>query len=359
MVKQTLFTYESKDLTSSAIDFQNFNNISDEAKMLGLLFGGVSVTKSSGEQILQNTNFFVFQDYNEEEKVFRDFRSVQAILQNMKEEYQDNPEFLKPEISKSITDLLNSFNSVLKEDDSKQKQDFDGFILNEFLLEEANKDKLNTYFSYMERQNKEFQSILLSELTMFFFKCERSPTTAFIHLYRILELLSFNIPLVYTSRETSYIGAFNKLKKFFGASGEEFTFFKNFLKTLFKDEDEVLKQDFVFIISSENLESVKIDLNAIYPLQKKEDMWFFEIKENNVAECRISFFNLIDLMVNIRNRYFHLNDGKGNPNIKNKNYDMDQVFYSLNFSILNYLAIILLSVSKHSFSNYTRFFETE
>lgn len=363
MDNNSLFKYTSEGITSSILNFENFEDISDEGKMLGLLFGGVAVTKYSGEQILQAHNYFVFQEFNEDERIFREFRAVQAILQNFKEDCQDSTSFSDSDVPNNITELLKSFDDVLDITGPEQMHNFDDFISEEFSLNEDNTKLLSMYFPYMKRQNKDFQSTLLFELTMFFFKCEISPTTAFLHLYRILELLSFNIPLVYTSKETNYIGAFKDLKKFFANNGEEFVFFKKFLNTLFKNEPEILRQNLEFIISGNKLESVKKDLDAIYALtktnkkQEHETVWEFQIKENNVAECTISFLNLIDLMVNIRNRYFHLSDGSGNPNIKNKTYDMDQVFYNLNFSILNCLAIILLSVSKHSFSTYTRFFE--
>lgn len=362
-MKETIFKYVPSNIQSSIVNIDEFEKNSDEAKLLCLLFGGVVVTKNSEEEIFQKKNHFILDDDdNNYSNIFTHTRIMQSKLQAFEEEIESASDINKGTVVKDLKNLISSLNILLNEEEFHTEESFDDFLLKEFAIKDTEKDLLKRYFQHMSRNNKEFQSTLLFETTMFFFKCELSPTAAFLHLYRIIELICFNVPLVYTSKEFSYIGAFTKLKKFFSKDGEEFAFFKKFLETLFKDEKEMLNEKFCFEIQSDNISSIKADLDNVYSLDKKDKeqnyLWEFNISENqSSALCSISFKNLIDFIINIRNRYFHLSDGSGNPNIKNKTYDMDQVFTQLNFSIINCLSIIMLSVSKYSFSFFSRFYE--
>lgn len=358
----SIFNYELIDTESDIINHENFEENSDEAKLLCLLFGCLTITKGLDEEKIQTRNFFILDGSEISDTIFEHTRILQTKLQNFENEIMDN------ELDGTHEDLVNKLKSLkiplnylLEEEQRTKSKPLDKFLIEEFSLQASNKTVLRKYFTHMNRHNKEFQSVLLFEVTMFFFKCEESPTTAFLHLYRIIELLCFNIPLVYTSKETSYVGAFIQLKKFFSNDAKEFVFFKTFLRLLFKDEEEILEEKLIFFINSDNVKHIRNDLDRVFSLDQDKNekvRWEFEILEDNKsAKCTIPFKNIIDFVVNIRNRYFHLSDGSGNPNIKNKNYDMDCVFKQLNFSILNCLSLILLSVSKHSFSSYSIFFE--
>lgn len=365
MMNEPMFRYEVKGLRSSIIDTTNFVENSDEAKILCLLFGGLLVTKNSEQEMFQTRNYFLLGDDTVSNvNVLNNFRLMQSNLQKLKEDVITDFPTQAEEFSASSNQVLSMIGTLLNEESFISEQNFDDFMLEEFSLDESNGESLKKYFNYMRRQNKDFQSTLLFEITMFFFKSEVSPTTAFLHLYRVLELICFNIPLVYTSKEVSYVGAYTKLKKFFSKSGGEFVFFKSFLKTLFKDEEEVLTQSFEFVVKSDDVSKIKDDLNRVYSLDNVDKngnkFWNFRIiDEGSLAECTITFENLIDFVVNLRNRYFHLSDGSGNPNIKNKTYEMDHVFVNLNYSLMNCLAIILLSVAKHGFSSYSRLVEID
>lgn len=362
----SMFNYKPLDVESEIINFDNFGENSDEAKLLCLLFGGMTITNNLNEKKIQTKNYFLLDSSEITSSVFDHTRIVQSKLQNLEDEIQNIEMDIVPEnLFSKLQAVQESLTILLDEEQYVFDKSLDDFLMEEFSFETTDKDMLVRYFQYMSRHNKEFQSILLFEVTMFFFKCDESPTTAFLHLYRIIELLCFNIPLVYTSKETSYMGAYNKLKNFFLKGGQEFAFFKTFLEQLFRNESEILDQKFIFFINNDNVAHIRNDLDKVYSLDAKEKNtenknWEYEILEGSKsAKCTVPFKNIIDFVVNIRNRYFHLNDGSGQPNIKNKDYDMDDVFRQLNFSVLNCLSIILLTVSKHSFSSYSIFFETD
>lgn len=359
-MSDSIFHYEYMFQNSEIIDFNNWENTSDEAKLLCLLFGGITIIKDSEIEIKQTTNYLLLNNSAIMNSSFDQARILQSSIQDIESKNDDFENIDIPtNLSKNIRELKYNLFDYLRSENQSQIMSIDTFLKNEFALEDSKLEQLKKYFIYMNRQNKEYQHVLLFEFTMFFFKCNQSPSTAFIHIYRILELLTFNVPLVYTSKSKSYIGSFKQLKSFFSNSGQEFSFFKNFLNILFKDEEEILDQDMIFFINCNNLDYVIKDLDKIYPLiDEQKKLWDVEINDHNEsAKFTIKFKHLIDLIVNIRNRYFHLNDGSGNPNIKNKNYDMDNVFKQLNFTALNCLAIIILATSKHSFNSYSLFWE--
>lgn len=359
----SMFQYTVSNFHSDIINTEEFSKNSDELKLLCLLFGGVTVKKESSKEIIQNRNFFIF-DNNQDEQLIEEYINNGKLLQSDLTAFREN--FNPSGLGTQIKDLIYLIGENLNQNNLNEDKYFDEFFEKEFSTDNVDTETIRKYFIYMNRHNKDYQSTLLSEITLFFFKANIAPTTAFLHLYRVLELISFNIPLVYASKSNDYAGSFNLLKKFFHADGREFSFFKKFLNTLFKDEKEILDLKLQFHIISDNIMHIKSDLGKVYDLKEKRKkdgskstLWEFEEEGDNSALCTIPVINMVDFIVSLRNRFFHLSDTTGQPNIKNKTYDMDNVFRDMNFCILNFLSIIILGVSKYSFSTYVRFLEED
>ncbi len=347
----SIFSYQIKDVESDIISSSEFESHCDELKLLRLLYGGLDIVKNNEEVIPQPHNYLVLMDNINLNNINPNIDNFLNSMSSFKE-FLIEESIITEEVKSNFLNLKEKLTS-LREDREDTELNFDEFIYNEFSIEKGKNEFLKKYFNFISRNNKQFQEVILFETTMCLVKLYNSPITAFLHLYRILELMTFNVPLVYTSKQSSYIGAYNDLRKFFSQKGQEFVFFKKFLETLFKDEIIILDQEFSFEINSNDIETIKKDITKIYPLEEKNVInWDFEII-NGIGKCKISFKNVIDLVVNIRNRYFHLNDGSGQPNIKNKTYELDQVLLNLNHVIINCFAIILLNISKHSFEYYS------
>jgi hypothetical protein len=207
---------------------------------------------------------------------------------------------------------------------------------------EKDKDYLKKYLNF-NRKNTDVYNLVLFELSYFLCSQEHSPTTAFSHLYRCLEYLSYSFPLVYASKSKDYKGSFNNLKKFLtGDTSGELKFFRQFLNTLFSDEESTLNYTFeIDILITSSLEALKKDLAQAY----SNIQYDFED-----SVLKITFRDILDLFVTTRNSYFHMLVGQGSKNFSSIDYDIDEYFRCINDSLLNWLSMIIGKVSLFGFS---------
>ena len=81
--------------------------------------------------------------------------------------------------------------------------------------------------------NRDFYREILSEFLNFQIQAERgNDTSAFVFLYRILERISYSVPLLYTSTQSDFRGTFKDLKSILDADADgdgELGLFKKFL----------------------------------------------------------------------------------------------------------------------------------
>ena len=63
---------------------------------------------------------------------------------------------------------------------------------------------------------------------------------------------------------------------------------------------------------------------------------------------RIKFANIVDLIVTLRNRYFHMLLGKGPDNFYDIRYDKRKIFYAVNPVFVNWLTIIYREIVNYS-----------
>jgi hypothetical protein len=211
------------------------------------------------------------------------------------------------------------------------------FVLNN-LLETIQLDK---YFN-SNRKNYAIHEKLLFEITNYFYKQQKSPITAFVHLYRCLEFMSYCFPMIYASKSKDYSGTFVQLKKFFTSDVTgEIKFFKKFLKVLFEDEESTLS--FIFEINIDfpyPLELLETDLRNVYAPLPYEFIG---------GVLKIKYENMLDFFCTTRNSYFHMCVGQDHNNFLSVDYDIEEYFRSINPYILNWLAIIFLKVSQYGF----------
>ncbi|MCI8858467.1 MAG: hypothetical protein HFI71_02915 [Lachnospiraceae bacterium] len=195
----------------------------------------------------------------------------------------------------------------------------------------------NKFLTHDKRNNFVYEHIL-NELTQFFLSNNLSSCEGFVHLYRILEFISYSFPLIYASKSRDYRGTYDSLKKFLnGDSGGELNFFKKFLNELFK-KDIAYQFLFEVYIDSDHINELKKEFQEIF----QTDIFTFE--ENTLI---FKFKNVTELFIEIRNRYFHMLLGKGKNNFLNMNYNKSDLFQSLNPVFLNWLVIIFIKIIQH------------
>lgn len=208
---------------------------------------------------------------------------------------------------------------------------FDHFRANE-------KESIDKYLR-LNRRNHFVHSELLSELSSAVIWMENSPIEAFVHIYRALEFMSYSFPLIYASKSMDYRGSYRELKKFMsGNSDGELSFLRIFLKELFQDK---LIYDFVFEIyfMDGNETLIQEELERVI----KHNYYTFE---GNTM--KIKFMNVVDLIIDLRNRFFHMLLGIGSDNFYDIRYDKRSIFCAMNPVFVNWLTLVYREIVIYS-----------
>lgn len=187
--------------------------------------------------------------------------------------------------------------------------------------------------------NREFYKEILSEFLNFQIQTlQGSNTSAFVFLYRILERVSYSVPLLYASTQSDYRGTFKDLKAILNPDIEgELGLFKKFL-----NQGKFIDPIKLQVAQKISFGSTSRHGADYYKLTcKKYDNF---VSKNNVdLELEIKFSDIPEFLVNIRNRFFHLRIGDGRGNITTIDMpDSDEYFGKINPVIASFLAIVTL-----------------
>lgn len=201
---------------------------------------------------------------------------------------------------------------------------------------------INDVCKYIEKTkyvNNDFYLNLLEELSSYFYKKSKySHTTCFLHLYRSIEYISYSFPLIYASISRDFYGSFNKLKNYFDTSKSELVFFDEFIKKLL--DIELLETPLTF-----NFDTLSPEVNRNHFQIIKQILSTANI-DNEVTNVSITttYQNLLNLSINLRNRYFHFAVG-GQRNIRPTEIIENDIFFSLiNEELLNWISMIYFKI---------------
>lgn len=187
--------------------------------------------------------------------------------------------------------------------------------------------------------NREFYKEILSEFLNFQIQTIRgNNTSAFVFLYRILERISYSVPLLYTSTQSDFQGTFNDLKSILNADIDgELGLFKKFLgKGRFIDPIKLQVPLKISFSTASGHGANYYDLTC-----KRYKKFLSTDKTNN--EVEIKFSEIPEFLITMRNRFFHSRTGDGKNNITTIEMpDSDEYFGKINPIITNFLAIVTL-----------------
>lgn len=187
--------------------------------------------------------------------------------------------------------------------------------------------------------NRKFYQDLLAEFASYFIHTQRgSHTAAFVFLYRILEKVSFSVPLLYCSTQRDYVGTFNELKALFDSKVKgELGLFKKFLNQgRFIDP---VKLDVEYTI---NFASAHGHKNAYFKLAEKHCDAYSDIDEG-ANQLKLQFRKVPELLITLRNRFFHSLVGEDKHNIRLEEIlHPDEFFSNLNPIFCSFLSIVAL-----------------
>lgn len=225
---------------------------------------------------------------------------------------------------------------------NEENSKYNNKILKDFFsfskFRQAEKKDVDKYIN-SNRRNHFIHEHLLTELTSAIVWIENSPIESFVHIYRALEFLSYSFPLIYASKSMDYRGSYEKLKKFMsGDSDGELKFFKIFLSELFRG-NMLFQYEFDMFFMNGNEIPIKAELERIIPNP-------YYIFEGNTMKIR--FANIADLLITLRNRYFHMLVGKGTDNFYDISYDKRDIFKAMNPVFINWLSMIYKEIVSYS-----------
>lgn len=198
---------------------------------------------------------------------------------------------------------------------------------------------VDSFYRSVQIENRAFYQHILSEFGNYFIQTKRNcHTAAFVFLYRALEQFSYSIPLLYCSTQREYIGTFNQLKSLFSTDIKgDLGLFKKFL------------EQGNFLDAMELDATFQIDFFSANAFQNKyykattERFDKFTLKDPTLSQVQIKLRHVPELLIAIRNRFFHHATGEGQNNLSLSNIpNSDEYFGCLNPCFCNVLALIAL-----------------
>ncbi len=172
---------------------------------------------------------------------------------------------------------------------------------------------------------------------------------AFVHLYRIIECMTYATPLLYASRSKDYIKTYEALKNCFtNTNNGELEFFKTFVEKTFQDED-FFKSTIDLSLSQEEYECDQDNLRKlIVKLSQHKDKHLFNGSPEDLEfEFKFDFLKFFSFLITLRNRFFHLLQGGWKENISRADTEYPELlFKAIINSGLNWVAIIIFEILK-------------
>lgn len=217
-----------------------------------------------------------------------------------------------------------------------------------FVIDGANikQSKIEDYYrNAPQRGNNIFFENLLLEFCNYFYQTKKeSHATAFLHLYRATELISYSFPLHFATKNKSYRSTYVSLKEFFTKVDGELSFFKKFVNEHLFNSNPILDIDLKIAINQSNVTLQQQYFNAIKKLCDNNSKITTK-SETNPIEIIITRKGLTSLIIDLRNRYFHLLSGDYNDNFSSSDLAEADLFYkNVNDIIMNWLSVIYIEV---------------
>jgi hypothetical protein len=213
--------------------------------------------------------------------------------------------------------------------------------------EEVKLKDLNNYF-LRSRFNASFYTDIEAELVKCLIAEQKGDhLESFFYLYRILEGISYSLPLIYVSKNRVYDKTYKQLQSFFGKTIDgELAFFKRFLKDSF-GEDNFFSTSFNIDINEIEIEEIREEYYNIYLKHIKPNS-LIDTTENE--EIKVSFIGFYEFLIELRNRFFHLKKGAWHDNLSSTELIFPDYFFKpIVHHGINWISLILFEVIKVDF----------
>jgi|GEM_PF-947305 len=211
-------------------------------------------------------------------------------------------------------------------------------------FDEVDLKYISGYFTKLS-ENEDFYKLIEFELiNCLVAKSRGRHLEAFLFLYRIIEGISYSIPLMYVSKARSFNKTYRSLQKFIPKKeGEgELSFFKNFM------ESHWSKSWFYGVTFDLAMDAIDIeDMRPVYYALYLDKAGKKVVDTTEDEEIKMSFIQFYDFMIELRNRYFHFLQGSWQNNIKTSQVVYPDLFFKPIMDLaMNWVAVVLFEVVK-------------
>ncbi|MFY7988808.1 MAG: hypothetical protein ACOVNP_08005 [Flavobacterium sp.] len=218
----------------------------------------------------------------------------------------------------------------------------DSFSLKDLSETITNKDLIRRNKSFFETLNNEF-------CNFYYFTYKENHTVAFLHLYRILEYVSYTFPLMYAASTKDFSKSFDSLKGLFSGDKDqgELKVFKFFIQNVMSIE--------------KNYKGLTIDINIISELDDYNERIyntllsicdksiFEEVKNIENKRLCIKFSEFSSFIITIRNRFFHLKNSQSTNIHSIDIVDSDFFFNLINRKCAYFLSLVTVLIINKSY----------
>lgn len=180
-----------------------------------------------------------------------------------------------------------------------------------------------------------YKTIFLEYIACLYANKKKHGIVSLIHIYRILERISYTLPLLYAKNSNDYKGTYNYFKNFFNNSDRnmgELSFLKKAINSIL----DVTEKRFMFSYEL-NMDEGKALRDCLINI-KNFDKNILEYNDRCV-NFNLSIEDSIVFLINIRNSFFHALSGK--PHITlDKLPTPNSTFLKLTTNFINTLSFI-------------------
>jgi hypothetical protein len=251
----------------------------------------------------------------------------------------------KKEIEEGFPEALQILFSELRKKCKSNLEVLPQYISDSFAIKDISDAISNIH---LKRRNKDFFEALNNEFCNFYYYTHKeNHTIAFLHLYRILEYVSYSFPVIYAASTKDFSKSFDSLKGLFSGDKDqgELKVFKFFIQKVMS-----IEKNYDVLTIDINITSEFEDYNErIYKTLKSicDKSIFDDFKDIQNKRLAIKFSEFSSFIITIRNRFFHLKNSQDN-NIRSIDIvDSDFFFNIINRKCAYFLSLVtVLIISK-------------
>ncbi|WP_214818674.1 hypothetical protein [Exiguobacterium sp. s131] len=306
-------------------------------------------------------------DFNSDEKIYL-LKLCRLFMGNLVLHDIDTDESL-PQLPSVFQNMF--VTNDLEEDDEYKVVEMIDFIIEFSKCTEEN--KIQNLLDSEFRNNREFYKNISTEIQQFVtYQSRKSYLTAFVHLYRTYEYMSYAFPLTYIHNTSDFYDSYDQLRKFFhDTNSAELAFFSRFLNEVFLENDyisdELYGQNFEISFQTSNYDDIKRTLHPIVTLVNNKTKKVnkdltrkgFPSVDNVInfddetSSLNIQILVFHDFIIELRNKIFHFKASRRDSIMPNNIY-FEEIFEILNIHIYNWIAMIFKFILHSALENHER-----